>query len=254
MIAHAGLAPLGSPDVQAMPVLRPSTPEVSLQTIAERLAGKVIADRRADLLILSAEALAWQGHPDAALKASRGAADITQQSAGDLRRRTLAVGVSADVALRVGGADAADACAAFVHAVAGEQPFSWLRYVVASAMQAIAVYQRSHCQAGTRMLAGLLGKVEADTCLSTMLAAAASVMERGCTPGAVLPPLAGLVPPLPGLLLVPDLSSEATSVGPADIVEAFAGRVRLHPAAHACGLTVASASAPGRLGERNGRC
>lgn len=234
MSGLVGVARQDDPDLRARRVLILNAPEVGVQALIERLHSPVAADRRCDLLVLLAEALAWQGRLDEARLASGDAILAAGRLHGDFDRRTLAAGVAADLALRAGSSDAVDACVAFVHAVSGEKPFHWRRYVVASVLAAIAVYQQRDCRAGSRTLGLLVNKVESSTCLSAGLIAAATAMHECCTFGGVAPDAS--VPLLPGLLIVPDLSTEVTTFGQAEVVQAFAGRVRLHPAAHTCEL------------------
>jgi hypothetical protein len=229
MSTVTGRAPLGRDHLQPLRDVILENPDAGKRSLATRLATPVEPAHHVDLLILLAETLAWRGRLKAAARVSRDAAQAADVLNGDLRRRTLTVGLAADLALRSSYSDTVDACLAFTHAVAGEAPFHWPRYVVATALHAIAVYRHRDRHAGERTLSQLLNKVEAGTCLSAALAAGHGAMtaQSSYCPEPRSAPTN--IPPLPGLLLVPDLSTDVTTVGESDINQAFARRVRLPP-------------------------
>lgn len=188
------------------------------------------AGRRTVLLTLLAETYQQQGRArDAATAVIDAAAASKPLPGGDLRR-TIVLGVCADLAVWDGHAAAMRMCSRYASAaVHGAQP-ELRRVALAGSLRAVALYHRASCEEGRRILTALLQKLPDHDPLAVMARAGLAAMHDGCRPYCQPAPV-NAVPAMPGgvLLLGVDLP-------PSDYL---AARVRRFPAAHSCDFAAA---------------
>lgn len=215
----------------------PDLVRLALETAGE-------AGQRIELLVLLAESYQRLGHVTDARFALTTAVN-TAAGAGlpsTDRRQAALVAVSADLAVWDGHAEAVQACTLYAeHARDVERDL--LRFAIAAALRAVAIYHRESCQQGKQLLETLLGRTvgdhdpmgELDT-LGTMARLGVAAMQDGCRTFCQ-PPLK-VVPPIPGGILHDGL----TELPP----DYLSSRIRRHPAAHTCEWAIRQAGSSRR--------
>jgi hypothetical protein len=203
-------------------------PEQAIGLVRDQLArGGIDAGSRVELLILLAETCQWRGRVRDAVTAISAAAEVCAPLSDTDPRRTLLLGIGADLAVWDCHAGAVQASTAYVTAAVHETQPQLIRVVVAGALRASAVYHLTDCTEGRRILATLLQRLPDSGPATAMVRAGIVAMRDGCRPFCQLAPV-DPAPPMPGgvLCLALDWLHE----------DYIASRVRRHPAAHTCGF------------------
>ena len=195
-----------------------------------RLAVRVIhAQSVRDPLLLSvllAELHQRIGRREAAAGHARTAVDITGADPAGSPRQILAALMHADLACTLGSITAPPLCRQLQRLTGVADDSS--RGLIADALHAVAVYQHTDCQAGHRLLAGLLERHRdrSTAAVVTMLADGLTAMDEHCGPRSRIALVTVRLEPPPGGLLHPDLDKPHPDY--------LSSRIRAQPARHIC--------------------
>jgi hypothetical protein len=196
---------------------------------AELIANRRHPDRLTELTILTAELHLRLGRIYQALNISRDAGVVAQELPDTDPLRTIAFGVSADIAVWDGHPDAVVASTLYARATVRWKSPEAARVVLSGALRAVALYQHADCQEGRRLIEEVILPTVADDLpeVRATLQACLEAMSEGCRPSAPRAPVAP-VPAMPGGVLHPSVSSPP--------IDYLATRVRHHAAVHTCAL------------------
>lgn len=215
----------GEAEVDALRAVVPLTPEYAVDQIHRLLTDRAgDPGSRVDLLILLAETYQRLGRTHFAVAAASDAAEaVNVLLPGDELRRTVALGVAADIAVWTGDDAALQTCTTYSQTAVNDGGSDQRRITLAGALRAVALY-RIDCNRGRATLTRLLHRTSNSLDpTAIMIRTGYAAMQDGCDP-TWAPASPGPLTPMPGGVLHPGLEFPAAQY--------LAQRVRRHPVRH----------------------